>query len=149
MSNISTIFAGVKTAVTASVGSGFAPLSHVADLEKNTFTGSEKRWGVIPAAATEYVGNTSANTIAQGFRLILTDGFVTSEYGDSAVVDKSVTLMGALEDVYKHIILTKAGAPGVVMFVGNFSVSEVLVWWERKIIVVEATFDVRSQTRLG
>jgi hypothetical protein len=148
MSNISTIFAGVKTAVTASVGVDFAVLSHVADLEKNTFTGAEKRWGLIPAAASEVAGNTSANTVSQGFRLILTDGFVTSEYGDSAVIDKSVELMGRLEAVYRHIILTKAGAPTVVKFIGNFAVSEVMVWWDRKILVVEATFDVHSQTRI-
>jgi len=149
MSNISTIFAGVKVAVAASVGIDCQQLTHTADLEKNTFTGSEKRWGLLPAAASEVLGNTNNNTVSQGFRLILTDGFVTSEYGDSAVIDKSVELIGRLEAVYKHIILNKAGAPSVVKFVGNFATSETLIWWERKILVVEATFDVQSQTRLN
>jgi hypothetical protein len=146
MSNVSDIFSGIETTVQTALGSGYTRLSHMINLEKNNFD-NDKRWGVIPASANESYTTTNANTLTQTFRIILTSGYISTEYDDSGVVAKLVELMAALETVYKQLVKTKCGS-SVVINLGGLSINEALSWDEKKVILIEATFDVVSRVIL-
>ena len=148
MSNTSTLMTGIKARVQAALGSTYSPLTHVLSLDKNSFTGADKRWGVLPGAADETSGNTQANTMEQSFRVFLTDSYITSEYDDDGLVSKIVDMMGLTETVYKDLVNTKCGAPSVVRLVSGMAVSDSLIWEDEKIIVCEFGFRVRSQVSL-
>lgn len=148
MSNASTIFSGVKTVVQSALGSEYSELTHTMNLEKNTFSGASKRWGILPSGGFEERGNTQNNTVSQGFKVILTDDYITSECGDSEVIGKVVSMIGLLESVFKALVKQKCGAPTAVILVNGFSIDETLVWEDEKIIVIEANFQVRHQVSL-
>lgn len=146
MSNVGDIFSGIETQVQAALGGGYTKLSHLVNLEKNSFT-ADKRWGVIPASASETYTTTNTNTLTQTFRLILTSGYITTEYDDSGVVSQLVELMAAIETVYKQLVKTKCGT-SVVINLGGLQINEALQWDEKKVILIEATFDVTSRISL-
>jgi len=149
MSNTSVLMDGIKARVQAVLGSSYSPLSHVYNLEKNSFSGADKRFGVLPGATTEVGGNVQNNTVDQGFRVFITDGYITSEYDDSAVVSKIVDMIGLTEALYKDFVKTKCGAPSVVRLVSGMSVNDSLIWEDEKIIVCEMSFIVKSQVSLA
>jgi hypothetical protein len=147
MSNVSDIYTGIKTQVQAALGSTYTPLTHMLNLEKNIFTDSSKRWAVIPGAAGESVTTTNHNTLTQSFKIFLSDGYITDEYDDSSVVSIYVELMGAMEMVYKQLVKTKCGS-SVVVNLNGLSIDNALRWEEKKVILIEASFDVVSRISL-
>jgi hypothetical protein len=149
MSNTSTLMSGIKARVQAALGVSYSPLTHVLSLDKNSFTDADKRWGVVPGPSDEVSGNVGNNTMEQSFRVFITDSYITSEYGDSEIVDKIVAMVGLSETVYKDLVNTKCGAPSVVRLVSGMSVNDSLIWEEEKIIVCEFGFRVRSQVSLN
>jgi hypothetical protein len=145
MSNISTIFAGCETVIQNTLGVSWKRLEHVVKLEENKWGSGSSRWGLMPAAANPISGETRANTISQGFRILLTDAFITTVTGDSEVITKTVSLLGQLETLFKNLVLQKCGAPSVVRHVYSFAYEEALILNKEKIIIVEGKFFVQSQ----
>jgi len=145
MSNISTIKTGIETVVQATLGSTYSKLDNVIKIDQNRFSSEPLRWGLRPAPSNEVAGNTQANTLAYSFVLTLTDNYVSDALGDSEVIDKMVTIIGKTEDIYKALVMQKAGVPSIVRLVGSFSVKDVFVLHKDKIIIVECSFETRTQ----
>ena len=148
MSNISTIFSGIKTVIQAKLGSTYSELSHVVDLSKNSFYSLSTRYGVMPQGSKEQSGVTVANTLDQGFKIILTDEYVSDTIEDASIIAKQVALIGLFEDIFRELVRTKCGAPSVVMFVGDFAIEECYLIEKQKIIIVEAHVNVRSRVMI-
>lgn len=146
MSNISSIYSGIKTQVQAALGVNFVELTHIIELDKNNFQ-VDTRWGVLPVASGEVNTTVGTNSLAQGFKIVLTSGYISSEYDDSGMVTKLVDLIGQLETVYKQLVNSKCGSVDVVNL-GGLQVNEALVWSEKKVLLVEASFLVTSRVSL-
>jgi hypothetical protein len=145
MSNISTIKAGIESVVQATLGAEYSKLEHIIKIEQNRFNSEPHRWGLRPAPSKEVEGNTQAHTLAYSFALTLTDSYISDSCGDAEVVEKMTELMGLFEDIYKQLVIQKAGAPSIVRLVSGFAISDVFALKKDKIIIVESRFDVRTQ----
>jgi hypothetical protein len=151
MSNISTIMTGIETTVQAALGTSYKKLDHILNVEKNKWKECVKRWGVLPGSAENTKGVTQANTLDHGFRIILTDEYISDILGDAGIITKQIALMGEMETVFKKLVNDKCGAPSIVRFVGEFAIDESMIFREPikdKVIIVEGRFTVRSQINL-
>lgn len=143
--NIRQIFNGTKARLQAVLGTDYQPLTHVVNIESNKFKGCAKRFGVVPQGQSEFLGETKANTSTQQIKIILTDSYVTSVLNEDDIIEKMLSINDKLESIFRDLVLTKCGAPSVVVWCGNFSIETSVLYETEKIIITEAAFDVRSR----
>lgn len=145
---ISTVYSAIKTRISTVLGSTYQELTHVFDLSKNRFAGASLGYGLLPASSNETSGETMANTYLQGFKIILTDSYISDSLSDSELIAKTITMLEKLEGIFKDLVVQKCGSPANVQSVLNFAVDSAVIAKEDKVIVVEASFDVRLKISL-
>jgi hypothetical protein len=146
--NVRLVYSGTKARLQAVLGVDYSPLTHVANIESNKFKGMSKRFGVIPQGQNEFLGETKANTSTQQMKIILTDAYVTTVLDENDIIEKMLTINDKMESIFRDLVLTKCGAPSVVIWVGNFSIQTSVLYETEKIMITEAAFDVRSRVTL-
>ena len=145
---ITDVYNNLKNLVAAEFGGDYQELTHVFDIAKNRFSGSKKAYGLLPAASSEASGVTKTNTFDQGFSIVLADSYITDVISDSELIAKTLVMLEKLEELFKKIVVEKAGTPLSVINVSGFSVDSAVVAREDKVIVVEASFDIRMEVAL-
>jgi|SRR6056297_4154836 len=137
------IYNNIKTLIADTLSSDHKELSHVFDIAQNKFQGSSKGYGLLPNSANEIAGETQANTMSQGFKIILTDSYISNNLSDAELTTKTLQMIEATETIFKELVLKKCGSPAMIQNVLNFAVESAVIAKEDKVILVEATFDVR------
>ena len=148
MSNVETIYTNLKSRVGAVLGSDFSEITHTLNLDKNRFDGTSKKFGVLPSSARETTGQTRANTVTQGFEIILTESYISESISDNDLMTKILSLMGKFEDIYKDLINEKAGSPAIVINCSDLQLENALIVSEEKVIIVQASVQITSRVSL-
>jgi len=121
---ITDLKAGIETRVAAVLGVEFSPLTNVTELEKNNFTGANKRYGIWAKQASEVAGVLKFLTIDQVFEIVLTDGFATrANASDADKREKTLNLQDQVCEIYADLKGTKSGSPGTVIDTQDLEVS--------------------------
>jgi len=125
MSEVTTIKSGIKSRISSVLGSSYKELAFTLDLEKNSYKGNEKRYGVLAGTIGEQdEGVVGKITVIQGFLIRLTDGYASSQINDEDRIAISDGLMNSALTIYKDLINTQAGTPSLVTQVVNEMVTE-------------------------
>jgi len=144
---ITTVYSAIKSSIATTLGTDYDELTHVFDISKNRFSGASKRYGLVPASANETAGETQSNTYLQGFRIILTDSYISDALSDSELITKTLALIEKTEYIFKNLVIQKCGSPLYVQNVLHMAVDSSVIAKEDKVIVVEASFDVRMKVQ--
>ena len=142
---IETVYPALKTVIQSALGSEYVELTHVIHVEMNKFNDSTRRWGLAPGGVPEQQGNTKANTMDLQFAIVLTDEYITDQFGDSGVITKVLSLMGKFEDLWKQLSLQKGNVYAQAHLIGGFDVQDPVILDEEKIIAIQGKFFVRVQ----
>lgn len=146
--NATTIIAAIKVQAASVLGTSYVELAYSNNLDKNSFNGNFKRYGVLPADATEISSITNYVTIDQNFELILIDSFINTAMSDSAESAKGSALQDLAYDVYRNLISTKCGVPNSVIQVHSFTAAKPETI-EDKAVTVRASFSVKYRALIA
>jgi hypothetical protein len=142
---IESVDTGLQNVIQTTLGSSYSRLTHEFHIEENTFTGSAKRWGLVPISAPNTDGNNRAVSLNYEFEIILTDEYVTTTFGEDAVRAKMVEMFGQFESLWKDLANKKGEVSQHARMLSGFSVDKVLWLEEQKIIAGYGSFAVMVQ----
>lgn len=142
-SNLKTLHANLETLVATTTG--YTRLTHILDLDKNKFTPSSARFGVIPRGQQEVAGNTRNATIDYIFSIVICKSYITQASSDENIITTVLDISEKYDDIYKQAVSSKINATNIVINVSNFSLSEPVVIEKEKLIVIEGNFVIRCQ----
>lgn len=126
----------------------YQKLKYVYDVQKNTFKGNPKKYGVRPLGASETDGVIRASTLDQNFQIILTDNYVNAQDNDQGLQDTVKDLFSKMNDLEKQLFKSKLGLSSIVLFTSLESIDEPEIFEEDKIAVLRAEFLVKYRTNL-
>ena len=138
----------ITSIVATEVGTGYSELAYIWDINKNTFNGTQKRYGVKPGAISTSISITKHYTAEQEFIITLTDSFNDRD-GDSGSRASIFTIYDKLDLILKAIINQKAGLPGIVFNFPSYDIPEIEIDEEQKIIILNASISVMYRQALN
>ena len=115
---ITTLVSGINTRVQAVLGSSYTELGYILDVSDNPSKGSAKRFGVLAGDLNQVetsAGVLGSYTVTQDFIVKVTDKSATSQAGDSSKRSVMISLLEKSLLIYKDLVKTKAGSPGIVL----------------------------------
>lgn len=122
MSNQTDILVGIEARVNAIVAT-YSRLKYSYDIEKNSFRGSKKSYGIGSGAASSVSGTTKSITLDQSFFVVLTQNF-GGRSDDKAERDALKSIYDDLETLYNDLFQSKLGLPSTVYLVSELSLDE-------------------------
>lgn len=144
MGTTTDLISSIKTRMITVLGPDFSELSNVTEIEKNSFKGSDKRYGVLANQADEVPGTTCHLTIDQEFEITLTNGFYSNvKASDLDKRTKTLELQDLIKEVYRDLKSSKAGRPDLVIHTLELSVQEPVFLEENHVVAITATFTLK------
>lgn len=148
MSEVSTITTNLKSLIGTFLGSSYSELAHATDVEKNTFKGSTKRYGVLPKTFNEVDGVINYSTMDHFFNIVLTDDYGGNPLSDIDKQTKTIALQEKAFSLYKEIVNTKAGTPAIVIHTTELVVAEPEYLEDDHIVVITSTVKIKYRKQL-
>lgn len=148
MANVADITASLKTLTATFLGASFSELAHATIVEKNTFKGGKKRYGVLPKEIDQVVGVTCYLTVDQAFEVILTDSYGGKALADADKQTKTIDLQDLMFDLYADIVKAKAGSPGIVIHIDDLSIAAPEYLEDDHIVKITASMNIKYRTQL-
>ena len=102
---------------------GFIKLKNKYELDKNNFSNSDKRFGVIAKDGTNAGGLLRNVTIDRNFEITLCNGFKSTNNGDDAQEIIGDLLESLMEDIILDLSSSNLGLPALVLEV-NYSAND-------------------------
>lgn len=149
MGTTTDLVTSVKARMAAVLGPDFSELYNLTEIEKNSFKGADKRYGVKANQADEVPGTTCHLTIDQEFEMTLTNGFYSNAKGsDEDKRTKTLELQDLMNDIYRDLKVNKAGRPDLVIHTLDLSIQEPEYLEENHVVVITATFTLKYRYTL-
>ena len=148
MAEIADITASLKSLVATHLGATYKELAHATVIEKNTFKGGSKRYGVLPTSLDEVDGVLCFATVDQQFNIILTDSYGGKSLSDSDKQTKTIALQELIFSLYKEIKNTKAGSPSIVIHTNDLTLLEPTYLEDDHVIVITGTVTIKYRKQL-
>lgn len=145
------ILNAVKTEVSGQLPVGYRELSYVIDPAKNSFRGGKERYGIAPLGAVEVPGTTGFVTMDQTYKLILTNGYASTNVDDTLEVSRTLDLLSQMDVLQRHLIKVQAVKAVVtqatVIHVTDFTIEEP-TYLDDNVVVLQATLTIRYRKQL-
>ena len=141
----------IVTAIEAQIAttlSEYTALNYVNDIEKNSFVGNKKKYGVKPLGLDRAAGVTRSHTVDQIFQVILTDDYTNSPANDESARSKIYSLFDKMNDLEKQFFKSKIGLTSIVLFMNLTSIEDPEVLEENKVIALRGNFLVKYRTNI-
>ena len=149
MSDVTNLVASIKAQMATTLGASYSEIANLTEIEKNSFKGADKRYGVRATGADEVEGTLCHLTIDQEFEFTLTDGFYSNVKGsDTDKRAKTLALQDLATQVYTDIKANKAGRPDIVIHTFGLSKAEPEFLEENHVVVVTASFTIKYRNLL-
>jgi len=144
MAEISTIVTGIKTRIASVLGSTYSELSHTNEVDKNSFKGATKRYGVEAGdiVQVEEKGVLGKFTVEQAFKIKLTDDYTSSQISDSSKLTTANGLIEKQLSIFADLTSSRCGASSLVIQTTSLSVDEPEYLDDTNVILVTATVAV-------
>lgn len=128
------------------LGVSFSKLSHVLDVGKNKFKGSNKRYGVRPLGMVQNDDINRAYTVDQTFEVIITNGYKSSKLiSDMDQQTKGIELQQYGHDIFLRLKTTNGLADIKQIF--NMDMGEPEHDEDNKVVIVRMSFSVKYHQR--
>jgi len=148
MSNlVGAIIAGMKSTISTTLGSTYSELRYIYDMEKNDSRTSKLSFGVKPLAADPAESLLRSFTLDQGFEILLADT-VPRTHDDVQREEALVVIYDKADDIFKAMVNTKIGIPGIVLNINGPSLSEPEIFESNTIILVRMGVIVKYRSQL-
>lgn len=142
MGVINDLTTGIETRVASVLSPSFTKLGFSYTVERNAFKGATERYGVIPGDILEVdfgSGVSGSFTVSQNYTIKLTNRYSSSQVSDLSQKTTVVELLEKCLEIYKDLVITKAGSPSIVLNVLDGMSTETTFYEED--YVAEATMD--------
>lgn len=139
----------IESRIGTLLGPTYSLLSNVTEVEKNSFKGANKRYGVVADDANQTTGTLKQLNLDQVFEVTLTDGYFSTVKADD--IDKRVktlVLQDLIQDIYKDLVSNKAGSPSIVIHTKNLVIDSPSFLEEDRVIVITFKFTIAHRTQL-
>lgn len=136
------LISSIKTRAQSVLGATYSDLAYAQNIDKNSFNGNFKRFGVLAKSQSETSSVLKYSTIDQTFELILIDSFINTAMSDSQEQAKGPALQDLAFDIYRDLITTRVGANSSVLLVSNFNTTDPETI-DGKAVVIRAQFTIK------
>ncbi len=126
------------------MGTFFASCIHT---QQSNLDLSRLSYGVKPLSADEAESVTKSYTVDQGFEILLAD-VVPRTHDDTQREEALVVIYDNADEIFKAMINTKIGLPGIVLNISGPSLSEPEIFEENTIILVRVGVIVKYRSLL-
>lgn len=132
----------INSEILAELGSSYAVLPYLENVEKNNTNTNHDRYGTRALGASQLPGVTKYVTFTQSFEVVLTKGYAETSIDDNNQVSASLDNRANMLDIYKRLVNNKAGLPLVVLNVFGLDIDEPEYITESKVAIQRARMDV-------
>lgn len=123
------------------LGSDYKKLAYVFEIEKNNWKQGANGYGVKPGFKQELPGVTKYATYNQTFEIIITKRYQSQSISDSKTMEDFLDMDEQIMAIYREILNTQAGLPGVVLNATNLTTDVPEILEEDNVVVIRATVD--------
>ena len=143
MSTIQDLTNSIKTRTTTVLGSNFKEAGYGIDFLKNTIKGSAQIYAVLPQNITDVGTVTRSVTYNHEFVIRFGNTYINKSLSDANQQQLAIDLLELAKDLYKDLVNTKCGLPGICINVTTLEVEDPINVSESKLVVIEMSFIVR------
>lgn len=141
---IQTLITNIGTQIGTVLGSTYSALDFVNDVSRNSFKGSNKRYGVLSGSAIESQGTLRHINIDQIFKIKLTDSYSNQQLNDTNLRSCINLLSDKALDVYKQLVSSRCGDSNVLI-VSDFNMSDPEILVDEKVVIIN--FEIKVKYR--
>lgn len=143
MSTIGDLTTAIKTRTAAVLGGTYSEANYGIEFLKNHQKGSSQVYAVLPQTLLESSTVTRSVTYDQEFIVKIGNVYINKSLSDANQQQTIIDSMELAKDLYKDLIDTKCGLPGVCLNVTGLEVEDPTSLPESKMIVIIMTFIVK------
>lgn len=144
------ILKGIKESIESIVDSvltGWTPLAHTYDINKNKFT-SSKQYGVLILAGAQTTGVNCNYTMDQRIEIVYSMGYITAQNDDSNITLLLNDCYDDIHSVFKECVKTRCGGNIAVLSVNDLEISEPELYPDQKFVTVRARLTVKYRVSI-
>jgi hypothetical protein len=138
---------GITTCIQTALGEDYVQLAYTIDVRKNKFKAGTKAYAILPGALKQVGGVTSFATFDQEYEVWLGETYFPARQDEGDARSAADTLFGRLEDVFRQLVVDKAGVSAIVMSVFELA-AEPVEYFDSNLALLRARFTIKYRIAL-